>query len=578
MPGLGDTIGWYDQHAGTLAGSYEALAAERLLGWLVDLVPSAPSLVLDVGAGSGRDAAWLARLGHDVVAVEPSPGMRAEAVRRHPDVGVRWISDSLPGLTATLRLGLAFDLILLSAVWQHVPPTERARALRKLFSLLRPCGILAITLRQGPTEAERGTHPVSLAELQRLASEHGGMVVRASPASDQLGRGDVSWTGVALRLPDDGTGALPLLRHVILNDDKSSTYKLGLLRALCRIADGAAGTARDDGDEHVALPLGLVALYWLRLYLPLLRGDLPQSPSNARSGDRLGFVRGGFQRLMADAASPLDLRVGMLLGEEAVKAVHPALRDAAQTITRMPATYLTYPGGGQVLPVVRTRSAVPPAAMTLDAATLWSFGAMRVPRDLWRAMQRYAAWIEPALIAEWARLMHSYAASQGRLIDAGHVAAAMVWADPIRDVSGPRQLAIRMFDAGRAVHCVWSGRLLNAGTLDIDHCLPWSAWPCSDLWNLLPAHRRVNQHLKRDRLPSDEILRRAREPILAWWDTAYLAPAEPLLPRRFVTEACASLPALQGKPPNVYPDDVFAAVTLQRLRLRQDQQVPEWGG
>src|SRR6476620_12488576 len=30
----------------------------------------------------------------------------------------------------------------------------------------------------------------------------------------------------------DGTTALPLLRHVILNDQKSATYKLGLLRAI----------------------------------------------------------------------------------------------------------------------------------------------------------------------------------------------------------------------------------------------------------------------------------------------------------------------------------------------------------
>ena len=39
------------------------------------------------------------------------------------------------------------------------------------------------------------------------------------------------------------SGALPLLRHVILNDAKSSTYKLALLRSLCRIADGSAGLA-----------------------------------------------------------------------------------------------------------------------------------------------------------------------------------------------------------------------------------------------------------------------------------------------------------------------------------------------
>jgi hypothetical protein len=85
-----------------------------------------------------------------------------------------------------------------------------------------------------------------------------------------MGQPEVAWTQVALRLPDDGTGALPLLRHVILNDQTSATYKLGLLRALCRAADSAAVLAQDDGAENAAVPLGLVALNWLRLYLPLV--------------------------------------------------------------------------------------------------------------------------------------------------------------------------------------------------------------------------------------------------------------------------------------------------------------------
>jgi hypothetical protein len=89
---------------------------------------------------------------------------------------------------------------------------------------------------------------------------------------------------------------LPLLRHVILNDDKSSTYKLGLLRTVCRIADGSAGLARDYNDTHVAIPLGLVALTWIRLYKPLLAGGFPQNPSN-QGYDRLGFVKPAFRRL-----------------------------------------------------------------------------------------------------------------------------------------------------------------------------------------------------------------------------------------------------------------------------------------
>ncbi|OLP20064.1 hypothetical protein BST81_02155 [Leptolyngbya sp. 'hensonii'] len=41
-------------------------------GWLVDLLPTHPSLVLDVESGSGQDAAWFAQQGHEVIAVEAS--------------------------------------------------------------------------------------------------------------------------------------------------------------------------------------------------------------------------------------------------------------------------------------------------------------------------------------------------------------------------------------------------------------------------------------------------------------------------------------------------------------------------
>jgi hypothetical protein len=175
------------------------------------------------------------------VAVEPSGAMRRQGQRLHPDERIRWLDDRLPALATTLRVGLAADVILLSGVWQHLAPTDRPRAFRNLVSLLKSGGLLAITLRHGPADPDRGMHPVSLAEIERLGREHGLVAVHAATVGDAMGRPEVSWTQVALRLPDDGTGALPLLRHVILNDQKSATYKLGLLRAICRAADGAAG-------------------------------------------------------------------------------------------------------------------------------------------------------------------------------------------------------------------------------------------------------------------------------------------------------------------------------------------------
>ena len=257
-------MSWYDANAAEVAARYEAIDLRELHAWMADLLPGEPSLVVDVGAGSGRDAAWFAAAGHEVIAVEPSAGIRAEGSQRHDASRVRWVEDSLPSLADTLRLGVAADVVLVSAVWQHVAPGDRARAFRKLVTLLGSGGLLVMTLRQGPDDG-RGTHAVTGDEVERLARDHGLEVVRRVEAEDALGRPEVRWTNLALRLPDDGTGALPLLRRFILLDAKSATYKLGLLRALCRAADGSPGLAEDDGQAHVVLPLGLVARHWLRL-------------------------------------------------------------------------------------------------------------------------------------------------------------------------------------------------------------------------------------------------------------------------------------------------------------------------
>jgi hypothetical protein len=177
-------------------------------------------------------------------------------------------------------------------------------------------------------------HPVSLAELEELARGHGLVQVLVDETPDAQGRPGITWISVALRLPDDGTGALPLLRHVILNDAKSSTYKLGLLRTLCRIADGAAGLANDVDETHIAVPLGLVALTWLRLYLPLARADLPQSPLNRVGGDKLGFAGPGFIALMGGDLSPLDLRVGERFTGARARILRSALGEApARSVT-----------------------------------------------------------------------------------------------------------------------------------------------------------------------------------------------------------------------------------------------------
>ncbi len=566
-----DPVAWYDANAGEVAARYEALASAVVHGWLHGLLPGDPGTVLDVGAGSGRDAAWLASMGHEVVAVEPSPSMRTAASSMHPNPGISWIDDRMPALGRVTRSGLSFDLILLSAVWMHVPETDRPRAFRKLINLLRPGGLLAITLRCGPTDRARGFHPVSAEEIEALAHDHGAFVERHTESKDQQGRDDIRWIQMAVRLPDDGTGALPLLRHVILNDDKSSTYKLALLRTLCRVADGAAGLARNHDDDYVAVPLGLVALTWIRLFRPLLSENLPQNPSNIGM-ERLGFVKEAFRKLTE--VSHLDLRVGTRFSTRHSAALHRALNDAAGTIERMPATYVTYQNGGQVFPVARARRRSRPSAITLDREYLYSFGEMLVPRHLWQALQRFGVWIEPAVVAEWGRLIRTYALKLGTPVEDSVMADAMAWKEPDRDVRLARERALELLTE-RNLYCVWSGKALNHENLDVDHCLPWTVWPCGDLWNLMPANRTVNQRQKKALLPSGRLLRSVQDRVLNWWGSAYLKD-ESDVSGRFWLEANASLPGVISEQGTL--DDIFDAVCLQRMRLKHDQQAPEWKG
>lgn len=109
----------------------------------------------------------------------------------------------------------------------------------------------------------------------------------------------------------------------------------------------------------------------------------------------------------------------------------------------------------------------------------------------------------------------------------------------------------------------------------MDHCLPWSAWLCGDFWNLLPADWRVNEHGKRDRLPSADTLRATRDAITARQRLAHLQPGDAISPGRSIAEVRASLPGLDlgGA---CYPDDVQAVVGLQRMCLRQEQGVLGW--
>lgn len=565
-----DIISQYNGQVSELTAKYESLRFEDVHLHLIPYLPEFPATILDLGCGTGRDAAWLAERGYDVVAVEPSTLMLEAAKRIHPHSRICWLQDSMPDLKKTLRLGMSFDVIMLSAVWMHIAPEDRARVFRKLVTLLKPNGIVSLSLRHGPQNVGQ-VFPVSSLELEKLAIQRGLTFKHLGSSGDKLEREGVVWENVLLQFPDDGTGALPLLRHVIINDSKSSTYKLALLRTLVRIADSASGVASIE-DDHVSVPLGLVALYWIRLYKPLIENRVPQMPAN--KDDRgPAFVGKAFSALAP--ISPFELRIGGEFYGLSGSTLTEAIKDSAQTIRKMPAFYITYPNTTEQ--VFKVTGKIKPARsvdrLTITPEYLASFGEFQVPLALWRAFSRYAAWIEPALLYEWTELMRQYSESHGQAFSAFQLMDHLRWLDPDRDTSLVRGLVERRLQAGHAFDCVWSGKPLKTDRFDIDHCFPFAAWPCNDLWNLLPANRDVNLR-KKDKLVSIKGLLEARERIENFWTDTYFA--QPIsYEQRFRREALASLPVLECENEGFF-DSMFDALQLKRMSLKHDHNLTDW--
>ena len=590
-------MNYYSENAPDLASRYNSLNPVALHASWSRFIPDQPGIALDIGAASGRDANWLAEKGWDVIAVEPCRKFR-ELAKPDTHANVIWKDDELPELTSLRRAGHRFNLILLSAVWMHVSENKRERAFRIISELLAPDGILVFTLRQGSNEQEnldRGFHPVSSGELEKLARQRALAQVFYERSEDHLARSDIRWETLVFQLPDDGTGSLPLLRHIIVNDDKSATYKLGLLRALIRIAEGAPGMVTKRTDDAVEIPFGLVGLFWIRLYWPLvLQHYFRQRPTHEPLEQKgLGFAKPQHFYQLDSRLSPFDLRIGATFNEENSRIVIGAIKDACMNIQEMPAKHIKYPGRDKrVFPCERESVQVSNMEnWRIDKESLSQFGSFKIPAELWQCMGQYACWLEPVIVNEWARLMQGYDENNyGNIVKAAQsVESGLRVAEPSsvrsqdyyealqldegnRETEPVRKRVQELRQNGDDIYCVWTNKKLFQESYDIDHCFPWSRWYNNDLWNLMPATRKANGR-KKDKLPSAPLMHNSKGRITDWWDLAYVSGN---MKERFLMEAASTLPLVDDRTTDLTA--IFEAVMHQRAKLKANQQLAEWLG
>ena len=190
----------YADEAAELFRLYESIPAADAHRAVLHLIPAPPASILDIGSGTGRDAAWFAAQGHRVVAVEPTSAMRIPAMALHPSTRIEWLDDSLPDLALVRARGAPFDLVMLTAVWMHLDAAQRRKAMPNVAALTRPGGTVIMKLRHGPVPVGRRMFeitPEETIELARTQDLHPVLNVRTESSQEANRLAGVSWTNLA---------------------------------------------------------------------------------------------------------------------------------------------------------------------------------------------------------------------------------------------------------------------------------------------------------------------------------------------------------------------------------------------
>lgn len=193
-------IEFYNHDATIFGERYTSVRFEDVQRGVLAHLPVPGSRILDVGAGSGRDAFALAERGYIVTAVEPAVLLQRWARNRPVSGKVEWVEDRLPDLVKLRTLKLYFDFILCSAVLMHLPATQLRRSMSSFRELLVVGGTLAISVRgKRPSDPIDVFYDLSDDEIMEAATSEGFSLIESNSYEDSLGRKEVRWRSFVFR-------------------------------------------------------------------------------------------------------------------------------------------------------------------------------------------------------------------------------------------------------------------------------------------------------------------------------------------------------------------------------------------
>jgi SAM-dependent methyltransferase len=137
------TLDFYAANAATYVQHGDDQPGERLLAFIGAL--PAGSRVLELGAGSGRDAAHMLAHGLVIDPTDASPDLAAEAEKRLGQTVRQMRFDELEAVAT-------YDAVWASASLLHAPASELTDDLRRIHRALRQGGLFVASFKAGSGE------------------------------------------------------------------------------------------------------------------------------------------------------------------------------------------------------------------------------------------------------------------------------------------------------------------------------------------------------------------------------------------------------------------------------------------
>ncbi|MDY7030271.1 MAG: class I SAM-dependent methyltransferase [Spirochaetota bacterium] len=192
------TIEYYEANAEELASRYESADVSELHSRLLATFRPGSSL-LEVGCGTGREAAFLIETGCDVDCIEASRSMISLALEYHPELQGRLINGEVPGCLESISK--KYDGIYSIATLMHLEIDDIPVVLERFHSRLKTSGRILISVPLSRPDLEASGYDPKNRYFLLLSEEEwcdaicaaGFTVIETSINADGMGRSSVKW-------------------------------------------------------------------------------------------------------------------------------------------------------------------------------------------------------------------------------------------------------------------------------------------------------------------------------------------------------------------------------------------------